>query len=299
MTRARLAAGKTFRSLQVRNYRLFFFGQMVSLTGTWMQVVAQSWLVLELSRHSPIALSLTVALQFLPMLVFGVWGGVIADRLDKRRTLVWTQSAAGLLALVLWLLVLTGAVQLWMVYVLALLLGFVNVVDMPTRQAFVTEMVGPAEIANAVGLNGAVFNSARIVGPAVAGLVISAAGVGPTFLANAVSFLAPIGALLAMRKGDLFRSPPVPRRSGQIRAGIRYVRERPRLWSTLLLITVVSTLGFNFLVVLPLMAKVVFGGGARLYGWLQAVMAAGSLFGALAAAGRARPTRRLLLGSTV
>lgn len=299
MTRARLLAGRTFHSLRVRNYRLFFLGQLVSLIGTWMQVVAQNWLVLELTRRSAVALSVTVALQFLPMLLLGLWGGVIADRFDKRRVLVWTQLASGALALVLWALVATGAVELWMVYVLAVGLGLVNVVDMPTRQAFVTEMVGPDDVVNAVGLNGAVFNSARLVGPAVAGLVIYAVGVAPAFLINAFSYLAPVVGLLAMRRSELHTLSRLPREPGQVRAGLQYVRERPELWSTLALLAVVSTLGFNFLVVLPLMAKLVFHGGARLYGNIQAVMAGGSLFGALAAAGRARPTRGVLLGSAV
>src|SRR5881275_99775 len=168
MTRVRLAGRRTFHSLRVRNYRLFFFSQLISLTGTWMQTTAQSWLVLDLTGKSTAgsALGLMVALQFLPMLLFGMWGGLIADRYDKRKLLIATQAAAGLLALVLFGLMAADAVELWMVYVLAFLRGVVTMVDMPTRQAFVIEMVGPDEVPNAVGLNSAMFNTGRILGPA-------------------------------------------------------------------------------------------------------------------------------------
>lgn len=291
-------SARTFSSLRRhRNYRLFFAGQGVSLVGTWMQVVAQSWLVLQLT-DSAVALSITIALQFVPMLVGGAWGGLIADRFDKRRTMVWTQVAAGVLALALGALELSGAVQLWHVYGFALLLGVVNVFDMPTRQAFVTEMVGPDDVANAVGLNAAMFNSARLVGPAVAGVVIARFGIGPAFIANGVSYVAAIVALSMMRPAELFVVPPVPRQPGQVRDGIRYVRHHPLLFPTLCVLAVVSTLSFNSLVILPLMAKKVFHGGPGLFGNLQAIMAVGSLVGSLGAAGRARPTRRLLLGAS-
>ncbi len=189
---------RTFRSLRIRNYRLFFFGQLVSVTGTWMQTVAQSWLVLNLTG-SGVDLGVTVALQFLPMLLFGMWGGLLADRSDKRRLLIGTQAAGGLLALVLWALVATGTVELWMVYVMAFLLGMVTMVDMPTRQAFVIEMVGPDDVPNAIGLNSAMFNSGRILGPAAAGVTIATLGLAPAFLANGLSYLAVIAALAAMR----------------------------------------------------------------------------------------------------
>jgi MFS family permease len=297
MTRARLLAHQTFRSLRVRNYRLFFAGQLVSVSGTWMQTVAQSWLVLTTLHGGPVQLGVTVALQFLPMLLFGLWGGVIADRFDKRTVLVWTQASAGALAIVLWLLVLTNVVALWMVYLLAFFLGCVTVVDNPTRQAFVTEMVGQGDIANAVGLNSAVFNAARLIGPAIAGVLISTVGVALSFLLNGISYLAVIAGLLAMRPDELFALPRVPRERGQIRAGLRYVWATAELRSTLLLVTVIATLGFNFLVIIPLFAKDVFHGGASLLGVLTSVMAAGSLVGALGAAGKARPTRPLLVGS--
>ncbi|MBV8560291.1 MAG: MFS transporter, partial [Acidimicrobiia bacterium] len=184
MTRVRLAGSRTFPSLRVRNYRLFFFSQLISLSGTWMQTTAQSWLVLDLTGKGAagFALGLMMALQFLPLLLFGVWGGVVADRLDKRRTLIWTQSSAAVLAVALWLIVLTGVTQLWMIYVLAFLLGVVTVFDLPARQAFVIEMVGPDDLTNAVGLNSAVFNGARLIGPAIAGITIHALGISPSFL---------------------------------------------------------------------------------------------------------------------
>jgi len=279
VTRMRLAGQRTFHSLRVRNYRLFFFSQLISLTGTWMQTTAQSWLVLELTgkARAGSALGVMMALQFLPMLLFGMWGGLIADRLDKRRTLIWTQSSAAVLAVVLWTIVLTGVVDLWMIYVLAFLLGCVTVFDNPTRQAFVIEMVGMDDVANAVGLNSAVFNGARLVGPAVAGVLIGTIGISPAFMLNAISFIPVIAALSLMRTRELVRHAPLPRSKGQVRDGLRYVWQTPVLRSTVLLVTVIATFGFNFIIVLPLMARYVFHGGAGLYGALFAVMAGGSL----------------------
>lgn len=299
MTRVRLAGQRTFHSLRVRNYRLFFFSQLVSLSGTWMQTTAQSWLVLDLTGQggAGFALGLMMALQFLPLLLFGVWGGLVADRLDKRRTLIWTQTAAAVLAVALWLIVLTGVTQLWMIYVLAFLLGVVTVFDNPARQAFVIEMVGTDDVANAVGLNSAVFNGARLVGPAIAGISIHAIGISPSFLLNAISFIPVVAALTAMRTHELVRHTPLPRSKGQVREGLRYVWRTPVLRSTLLLVTVVATFGFNFIIVLPLMARYEFHGDAGLYGLLFALMAGGSLIGALFAAARARPSRSLLIGS--
>jgi MFS family permease len=301
VTRVRLAGQRTFHSLRVRNYRLFFFSQLISLSGTWMQTTAQSWLVLDLTGKNSAgsALGLMLALQFLPLLLFGVWGGVIADRLDKRRTLIWTQSAAAVLAVALWLIVLTGITQLWMIYVLAFLLGIVTVFDNPARQAFVVEMVGTDDVANAVGLNSAVFNGARLIGPAIAGASIHALGISPSFLLNAISFIPVVAALAAMRTRELVRHTPLARSKGQVREGLRYVWQTPVLRSTLLLVTVVATFGFNFIIVLPLMARYEFHGDAGLYGLLFALMAGGSLVGALLAAARARPSRPLLVGSAV
>ena len=241
----RALAGRTFRSLRVRNYRLYFFGQIVSLTGTWMQSVAQAWLVLSLTG-SGLALGLTAGLQFGPILFGGPWGGVVADRSDKRKVLIATQTASALIALTLGLLVVTGAVRLWMVYVLAFLLGTVNLVDMPTRQSFVMEMVGRDEIANAVSLNSVLVNTGRVVGPAVAGLLIAAFGTGVCFLVNAGSFAAVIGGLLLMDPNRLQRASRVARGKGQLRAGLRYVWETPSLRTPLLLMLVVGTLAYNF-----------------------------------------------------
>jgi MFS family permease len=298
MSLAEAATRRTFRSLRVRNYRLFFFGQLISVTGTWMQQVGQDWLVLRLTNR-PLPLGITLALQFAPMLVLGAWAGVVADRLDKRRMLLATQAAMASLALVLGVLTATGAVRLWMLYVLALLLGCATAFDMPTRQAFVSEMVGADRVANAIGLNSAVFNSARVVGPAVAGVLIAAVGIAPAFLINAVSYLAVIAGLLAMDPDRLHRLPSVDRAKGQVRAGLRYVWADPVLRSTIALVAVVGVLGLNYRVALPLLARFTFGGGAGAYGALASIMAAGSVVGALAAARRGRPSRRLLLGSVV
>jgi MFS family permease len=287
---------RMFRSLRVRNYRLFFFGQLVSLTGTWMQQVGQDWLVLRLTDRA-LPLGITLALQFAPMLVLGAWAGVVADRLDKRRLLLATQAAMASLALVLGVLTATGAIRLWMVYVLALLLGCATAFDMPTRQAFVSEMVGPDRVTNAIGLNSAVFNSARVVGPAVAGVLIAAVGIAPAFLINAASYLAVIAGLLAMDPARLHRLPPVDRAEGQVRAGLRYVWANPVLRSTIALVAVVGALGLNYRVALPLLARFTFGGDASAYGALASIMAAGAVVGALAAARRGRPSRALLLGS--
>jgi MFS family permease len=287
---------RMFRSLRVRNYRLFFFGQLVSLTGTWMQQVGQDWLVLRLTDRA-LPLGITLALQFAPMLVLGAWAGVVADRLDKRRLLLATQAAMASLALVLGVLTATGAIRLWMVYGLALLLGCATAFDMPTRQAFVSEMVGPDRVTNAIGLNSAVFNSARVVGPAVAGVLIAAVGIAPAFLINAASYLAVIAGLLAMDPARLHRLPLVDRAEGQVRAGLRYVWANPVLRSTIALVAVVGALGLNYRVALPLLARFTFGGDASAYGALASIMAAGAVVGSLAAARRGRPSRTLLLGS--
>jgi MFS family permease len=280
----------------VRNFRLFLFGHLVSSTGTWMQQVGQDWLVIRLT-DAALPLGITLALQFSPMLVFGAWAGLVADRLDKRRLLLATQTTMAALAIVLGVLTATGAVRLWMVYGLALLLGCATAFDMPARQAFVSEMVGPDRLANAIGLNSASFNTARVVGPAVAGVLIGVVGIAPAFFANAVSYLAMIGGLLAMDQGRLHRRDPVERGRGQVRAGLRYAWATPVLRSTLVLVAVVGTLGLNYRVALPLLARFAFDGGPGAYGALAAIMAAGSVAGALVVARRGRPTRWLLLGS--
>jgi len=293
------ATGGMFRSLRVRNYRLYASGQVVSLTGTWMQRVAQDWLVLELS-NSGTALGIVTALQFGPTLLFSLWGGVLADRYDKRRLVVLTQGSMATVACALGLLDVTGVVALWHVYLLAGLLGVASALDIPVRQSFVVEMVGPADLTNAVGLNSATFNSARIVGPAAAGVMINAVGTGWVFLVNAASTLAVIAGLLLMRASELHRAPPVARAKGQLREGLRYVQSRPDLWLTMLLVFVVGTFGLNFQITLALIARDVFGRGAGSYGLLSTALAVGSLVGALLATRRRdRPRLRFLLAAAV
>jgi MFS family permease len=269
-----------FSSLRVPNYRLYFAGQAISLSGTWMQSVAQGWLVLDLTG-SGTAIGLVLALQTLPVLLLGPLGGVLADRVDKRRLLLATQALAGVLAAALGLLVLFDVVRLWMVCVLAAGLGFVNLVDNPTRQAFVGEMVGSHDLTNAVGLNSVLVNLARSLGPAAAGLLIVTVGMAPCFLINAASFLASITALALMRTDQLRRSTPQPRRTGQLRAGFRYVRATPPILIPLLMMAVVGTLAYEFQVSLPLLARYTFGGDAGTYGTMTALMGAGAVVGGL------------------
>ena len=292
--------GGMFASLRVRNYRFYASGQVVSLVGTWMQRIAQDWLVLDLSHNSPVALGLASALQFTPTLLFSLWGGVLADRYDKRRMLLLTQSGMGLCALVLGLLDVGNLAQLWHVYLLCLLLGVFSSVDVPARQAFASELVGPAQVGNAVALNSMTFNTARIVGPSVAGLLITAIGTGWVFLLNAASFGAVIGGMLAMDPKRLFRSARVPRARGQLIEGLRYVAGQPVLIGVLALVFVVSTLGINFYLTLPLLARNVFHGDAASYGMLTTVLAVGSLIGATFAARRVgRPRLRLVVGGAL
>ena len=291
MTTAVTAARRMFSSLRIRNYRLYLAGQAVSLSGTWMQSVAQGWLVLELTG-SGTAIGLVLALQFLPVLLLGPLGGVLADRLDKRSLLFMTQAAAGLLATTLGLLVLFDVIRLWMVYVLATGLGFVNLVDNPTRQTFIFEMVGPDQLPNAVSLHSVLVNLARVVGPVVAGSLILTVGMAPCFLINGASYLGVIAALAAMRVADLRPSPRQPRRRGQLREGLRYVGSTPALLTPLLMMAVIGTLTYEFQVVLPLLARFTFEGDAGTYSAMTACMGAGAVVGGLltAAAGRRRPT---------
>ena len=290
----------TFRALRTVNYRLWASGALVSNTGTWMQRVAQDWLVLTvLTHHSSVALGITTGLQFAPMLLLAPIAGVLADRMPKRRLLMMTQSAMGSIGLLLGVLVVTGAVRLWMVYVLALALGAAAAVDAPARQAFVSEMVPREDISNAVSLNSASFHAARIVGPAMAGLLISWVGTGPVFFINAVSFGAVIVSLARMRVHDLAPPPVGVRGRGQLRAGLQYVRGRPDLVLILAIIGMVGTFGLNFQMTTALMATSVFGKGAGQYGLLGSIMAVGSLSGALLAARRERPRLRLVIGSTL
>jgi MFS family permease len=261
-----------------------------------MQRVAQAWLVLQLTG-SGLALGTVTALQFLPLLLIGAWGGLLADRVDKRRLLLATQGAMGLLALALGLLTLSGSVQLWMVYGLALALGAVTALDNPARQAFVIEMVGREHVTNAVSLNSAVFTSARLVGPAVAGVLINAVGTGWCFVVNGLSFAAVLAALALMDTRQLHLGAAAGRGQGQVREGLRYVWSTVELRVPLLLMAAVGTLALNFSVVLPLLASQTFHGNAGTYGLLFSVLGGGSLVGALVTASRSEPSRRLLLGS--
>ncbi|MEV7275600.1 MFS transporter [Streptomyces sp. NPDC093111] len=284
----------TFSSLSIRNYRLFFTGAIVSNTGTWMARITQDWLVLSLTG-SAAAVGVTTALQFLPMLLFGLYGGVIADRCPKRRLLMISQAALGLCGLALAVLTLSGQVQVWHVYLVAFLLGMVTVVDNPARQAFVSEMVGPEQLRNAVSLNSANFQSARLVGPAVAGVLIAGVGSGWAFLINGLSFLAPLVALWLMRPGELHKVERAPRGKGQLREGLRYVAGRPDLIWPIVLVGFIGTFGFNFPIWLTAFSSEVFHVGAGAYGFLNTLMAAGSLAGALLAARRGSTRLRMLV----
>jgi MFS family permease len=285
--------GRSVSSLRHRNYRLFFFGQLVSVMGTWMQTVAQSFLVLDLT-HSGTDLGLATAARFLPVLLFGPAGGLFADRRDKRRILYITQTLMGLLAGVFALLTATHLIQMWSVYVLALSLGFVNVFDNPARQSFISEMVPRDDLPNAVTLNSVSMNLARVFGAAVGGVLVGALGIALCFALNAVSFVAVLASLLAMSSALLYPAKPVQRLPGQVRAGLRYVRRSPQLLVPLLMILVVGTMAWEFNVTLPLMASNVFGGGAGAYGIMASVMGAGAVVGGFITAARSRPRARSL-----
>ncbi|MGC9438997.1 MFS transporter [Streptomyces sp. WG5] len=287
-----------FASLGVRNYRLFFLGQVVSNIGTWMQRIAQDWLVLSLTGSSA-AVGITTALQFLPMLLFGLYGGVLVDRLRKRPTLLVTQSAMAVTALFLAVLTLTGHVQVWHVYVAAFAMGLATVVDNPARQSFVAELVGRDQLQNAVSLNSANFQSARLVGPAVAGLMITGVGTGWAFLANGLSFVAPLTCLLLMRSRDLRAVERAPRGKGQLREGLHYVAGRPELIWTITLVGFIGTFGFNFPVFLSAFADDVFDAGAGAYSLFNTLMAVGSVAGALLAARRGTARLRVLIAAAL
>ncbi|WP_437114951.1 MFS transporter [Streptomyces flaveolus] len=287
-----------FSSLKIRNYRLFFIGQVVSNTGTWMQRIAQDWLVLGLTGSSA-AVGITTALQFLPMLLFGLYGGVLVDRLPKRPALLVTQTAMAVTGLALAALTLSGHVQVWHVYVAAFAVGLATVVDNPARQSFVSEMVGPEQLQNAVSLNSANFQSARLVGPAVAGLMITGVGTGWAFLANGLSFAAPIAGLLLMRARELHVVERAPRGKGQLREGLRYVAKRPELIWPIVLVGFIGTFGFNFPVWLSAYADDVFHAGAGAYSLFNTLMAVGSLVGALLAARRGTARLRVLIAAAL
>jgi MFS family permease len=272
--------------LRTRNYRLYFSGQVVSVPGTWLQTVAQAWLVLQLSSSGS-ALGLTVALQTVPVLILGAWTGSVADAVDKRKLLLATQASQALLALVLGILAVTGVVALWMVWILALGLGVTRAFDTPTRQAFVSELVGGEALARAIGINSTVVSAARMIGPAGAGAIIAVLGVGACFLINAASFLGPLCGLLAMDVSQLNRPDVRAARTRRaVRAGLSYVRGRRDLLVPLLMMAIVGTLAFEFQVTIPLMAHSAFHLGATGFGLLYAAMGAGAVVSGVALAGK-------------
>ena len=280
-------------SLRQRNYRLFFFGQLVSVAGTWMQSIAQSFLVLDLT-HSGTQLGLTSAARFLPMFLFGPVGGVFADRMDRKRVLYLTQSLSGLLAAVFAVTVATHSIRLWIVYLLAIALGFVNVFDNPARQSFISEMVSAEDLPNAVTLNSVAMNMARVFGAALGGVIAAAIGLALCFACNALSFAAVLVSLAAMRTSELFPAERITRQKRQVRQGLRYVRSTPELFIPLVMIAVIGTLAWEFQVSLPLMASKVFHGGAASYGVMASVMGGGAVVGGLISAARSRPRARAL-----
>ncbi|MGF6835023.1 MFS family permease [Paenarthrobacter sp. TE4293] len=289
-----------FRALESPNYRVWAAGALVSNIGTWMQRVAQDWLVLTiLTNHSGTAVGITTALQFLPMLLLGPYAGVLADRYRKRVILLWTQTAMGICGLIVGLLVVMGWAQLWHVYLAALALGIAAAIDGPARQAFVSELVGPDKISNAVALNSASFNSARLTGPAIAGVLIAWIGTGPVFLLNAASFVAVIISLFRVKLSQLEPSTPVVRGKHQVVDGLRYVRQRPDLVLILVMVGLLGAFGMNFAVTNSLMATAEFGMGPEEFGLLGSIMAVGTLAGALLAARRSGPRLRFMLGGAL
>ncbi len=291
------ALQRSFLSLGIPNYRRYFTGQVVSLSGNWIQIVAETWLILRLT-NSGLAVGLGTALQFAPMLLLGAYGGVLADRFDKRRVLMATQAAMALPALLLFALTVSGVVTIGMVFALVFARGVVNALDNPTRQSFVIEMVGAEHVVNAVSLNSVIVHCARMVGPAIAGVLIATIGVEPCFLVNALSFGAMLLALRGMDASRLTRPARAPRRRGALREAVRYVARTPALAVPLAMMALVGTLGFNFQVLLPLFARFTFEGGPGTYAALVVAMGAGSVVGALTAGARGRVSSALLIGSS-
>lgn len=295
MSRLRRAGARTFKALRVRNFRLYFLGQVVSVSGTWMQTVALGLLILSDQLHgNGFDVGAATALQYVPMLLFGTWGGVVADRVNKRNLLFVTQGAAGVLALVMAMLTGLHAITLWEVFLLATLLGVVNLLTNPTRQAFVSEMVGHELLPNAVSLNSVLMNSARVLGPAIGGVLIYTVGFAACFYVNAASYVAVIVALALMRTAELLPIGRVTRAKGQVREGLHYVWSEPRLRNPLLAMAVVGTLAFNFTTTLPLLAEYTFHGGPGTYSTFTAAMGVGAVVGGLLVAHRSRPTPGML-----
>ncbi|OAN37504.1 MFS transporter [Mycolicibacterium iranicum] len=291
--------GKLIRSLvHSRNLRIYLAGHAISVIGTWVQRVAQDWLVLEIT-DSGVALGLSVAAQFAPMLLFGSYGGLLVDRLDRRRTLMTTQALSGVLACCLAAITLLDLVQLWSVLALGVGLGLVTIVDVPARHAFIASMVEPEYYANAQALSSSVNNAGRLVGPAVAGLLIAVTGVGMAFVVNAASFVAVLVSLVLLNVNTLKSSPRIPQERGQIREGLRYLWYAPHLRATIILVAVVAIFGQNFRVVLPLAASELYHGDASTYGWLTSAIGLGALLGAVVSAKIDIPTVWTLLLTTI
>ncbi len=290
------AVQRTFSSLSVPNYRRYFTGQVISISGNWMQIVAEMWLIVQLTG-SGVSVGVTAALQFLPMLLFGAWGGLLADRVPKLRLLQYTQALMAVPALTLWILTATGDIAPWMVFGLVLARGSVLAIDNPARQAFVMELVGPERIVNAVSLNSVVVHTSRIAGPAAAGTVIALLGVGPCFALNALSFIAMLAALRRMDRKALLISIPAERRRGDVRLGLRYVRSTPELWIPLAAMVLVGLLSFNFQVLMPLLAHSTWHGTATTYAVMTMAMGVGSVGGALLSSVRGQVSPRLIVGA--
>ena len=286
----------TFRSLKGHNYRLWAGGAFVSNVGTWMQRTAQDWLVLTaLTHHNAAAVGVVMGLQFGPQVFLLPWTGSAADHFDRRKLLLATQAAMGLLALGLGVLTVTGLVRLWQVYMFAFGLGCAAAFDAPARQTFVSELVGEADLSNAVALNSTSFNAARLIGPAVAGVLIAAIGSGWVFVLNAASFVAVLCSLCMLRVGELHRNDKVPRTRGSLAAGFRYLRQRPDLLSVLFMLFLIGTFGINYPIFIATMSVTVFHAGAKQYGLLTSIMAVGSVVGALLSARREKPRIGFLL----
>lgn len=298
MTRLRLAAGDTFRSLRIRNFRLFFLGQLTSQAGTWMQMIAVIWVVLQRTDDG-FSLGLVSAAQFLPVLVFGAWGGVIADRVDHLRFMLGTQVAFTVISATFAGLILTDRLNIWAVYVLSLAFGFVTAMDNPVRRTLVVDLVGPDDVPNAVALNSSLMTGSRVVGPAIAGALITGVGVEWCFIVNFVTYLAVLVALARMDRSKIRSSPKIARSSGQLREGFRYVWREPKLRLPILLLAVVGTLAFEFQVTLPLFAERALGGNDTTFTWLYSVMSLGSMVGALSIARRRDVSTHLLAWAAI
>ena len=294
MNRLRRARRQTFRSLETPNYRKYLVGQIISASGSWVQQIALTWLVVRLTHGNGLAVGAVTALQFTPVLIGGAWAGVLADRLDKRRVLLATSAGAAVCAAVMGGLVLTNVVQLWMVYVLAATFGIATALDSPARRSFVTELVPDHHATNAVSLNSSVFTAARVIGPTIAAVIIATAGIGWCFVVNALSFGAVIGALITLDRDAIRPSVPVRREKGQLVAGLRYVWASPTLRTTLLMTAIIGTLSFNFQVTISLMARKVFSGDAGQFASLYALMSVGAVVASLYVAHRERVTTRFV-----